>query len=312
MPAKKTAKKQTSPAKHTLLKILTLLALCMALLIGYMAVEAAIVRVEYADVYLNDLPAEFDGTRILFLSDLHVDHFNSSERAAELVNRLQTLAPDLLLLGGDYSSTDISTPLLTGLHLSTPQQLRDQEQTWRDRFFLLIQQFDAPLGKYGVRGNHDVELDALREAMLLGDVTLLQNQAVEIHKDGATLLLVGLDDWAAGEQAPRALAQQVNSSDCALVLSHNPDALPSLNNQPARDGGAWVDLMLSGHTHGGQITLFGYKPLLLNSIYGERYWRGWISENRAHLLVSNGVGATFVPLRLGAPPQAHLITLHRR
>ena len=317
MPAKKknNAKTKQKQRRPLAARIVRWAALCAALavlaLAVCMAVEASVVRVEYADVYLSDLPEAFDGTRVLFIADIHVDHFNPPERAAALVTRLQALGPDLLLLGGDYSSTDLGSFVLSGLRVSSPQRLRVEEQRARDRFFELLRGFVAPLGKYGVPGNHDVELDDLAGAMALGEIELLRNEARAIEKDGERLLLVGLDDWTTGAQDPAGLARQADARDCVLVLSHNPDALPALNSQPSRDGGPWVDLMLAGHLHGGQVTLFGGRPIFRNSIY-DRYLSGWYEENGAHMLISNGVGSVLLPLRLGAPPQAHLITLYRR
>lgn len=306
------SRKKNAPRKGRLMRRLAKIAAALAvLLVIYMAVEASVVNLQYADVYLADLPAPFENARILFLSDLHVDAFNRPGRAAALVMQLQALNPDLLILGGDYAAYTPLDFLQAALHLASPFELKRREQARRDQFFLLIKDFSAPMGKYGVAGNHDLELDDLRESMALGGITLLQNESARVEHAGAHLSLVGLDDWTTGAQAPRELALQARAGDCTVVISHTPDALPALSNYPAPDGGRWIDLMLSGHTHGGQITLFGLRPLLLRTQYGDRYWRGWYIENGARLLVSSGVGTTGLPLRLGAPPQAHLITLRK-
>jgi predicted MPP superfamily phosphohydrolase len=283
----------------------------LVLLTGYMALEADMVHVEYADVYLSGLPAAFDGTRVLFLSDLHVSNLCTPEKAAALVNQLQALKPDLVLLGGDYSSLDIEDygrALTGGLQLPEAKKALGEK---RDQFFRLISSFEAPIGKYAVPGNHDYELLGLDQAAELGGFTLLKNNGKVLTRNGQHLIVAGLDDWRSGEQDIKKIASSVRGSDFVILLSHNPDALPSVISQPGADGQPWADLVLSGHTHGGQIALFGHG-LFSASIYGDRYRSGWYEDGASMLLVSNGVGDYMLPLRLGASPQVHLITLYKK
>lgn len=283
----------------------------LLLLVGYMALEANTVRVEYADVYLSDLPEAFDGTRILFLSDIHVGNFCPPDKAAALVNELASLKPDLLLLGGDFAALDAldyTRALMGGAPIA---QAKEALAAKRDQFFLMIRSFDAKLGKYAVPGNNDYDLTHLDEAAALGDVKLLRNSGKVLTKNGQKLIIAGLDDWKAGAQDVAAVAGAVRGNDCVILLTHNPDALPSVIAQPADDGALWADLTLAGHTHGGQITLFGWAPVT-NSIYGRRYVSGWYEDAGALMLVSNGVGTSAVPLRLGAPPRVHVITLNKK
>ena len=99
--------------------------------------------------------------------------------------------------------------------------------------------------------------------------------------------------------------------DCVILLSHNPDALPVVAANSSSDGAPWADLILAGHTHGGQIAPFG-RGLFKSSIYGDRYRSGWYEDAGLLMMVSNGVGDYMVPMRLGAPPQAHFITLYKK
>ncbi len=150
---------------------------------------------------------------------------------------------------------------------------------------------------------------SLAAVMASGGVTLLRDQAIRLEKDGASLVILGVDDWTTGMQDVRTPPSLVDASDCVILLSHNPEAIPTLNTQPA-SGGAWIDLALTGHTHGGGVCLFGrelFNPLADD----ERYTAGWHRENSAKVLISTGIGNTFLPLRLNARPQAYLITLTR-
>lgn len=293
------------------LRAVAIVLAALLLLTGYMALEANVVRVEYADVYLKDLPASFEGTRVLFLSDLHVGNFSSPEKAAALINQLQALKPDLLLMGGDYSALDAAdyARALTG---NTPlPEAKRALSARRDQFFLMIRPFEAKLGKYAICGNHDYELPDLKKSAELGGLTLLRNSGKVLSRGGDRLIIAGLDDWKAGEQDISKVASAVRGSDCVILLSHNPDALPSVILQPSADEAPWADLTLAGHTHGGQVALFGHG-LFSSSIYGNRYRSGWYEDEGALMLVSNGIGDFMVPLRLGAPPQAHLITLYKK
>ena len=292
-------------------RILALALILPVLLVGYMALEADVVRVVYADVYLSDLPKAFEGTRILFVSDLHVDNFCPPEKAAALVNQLQALKPDLLLMGGDYSAldaVDYARALTGGTQLSEAKRALSAK---RDQFFLMIRSFEAPLGKYAVPGNHDYELQDLDASASLGGLTLLKNSGKVLKKGGQKMIVSGLDDWRAGAQEIEKIASAVRGSDFVILLSHNPDALPSVISQSAADEAPWADLVLSGHTHGGQVALFG-RGLFSSSIYGNRYVSGWYEDGGSMLMVSNGTGSYMLPLRLGAPPQAHLITLYKK
>lgn len=300
-----------SALQRTILSILGRIAVFLAVVvIGWMVMEGSTVHIMSARLPLKQLPANFAGTRILYLSDVHLNSLNSVGKVNSLMAELERLEPDLLLLGGDYTSFD---PLMRVSAFfrreSSPYAV---EAEMRDLFFLKLADFDAPLGKYAVAGEHDNLLErlsgySLKEAAALGGVTLLRNEVVRIERDGQTLTLVGVDDWSTGLQDTRTPASLVSAKECVILLSHNPEAIISLNNQPASDG-MWIDAALTGHTHGGGISPFGsewFNPLGRH----ERFRVGWHRENIAKVLISSGVGNDFLPLRLGAAPEVHLIEL---
>jgi len=282
------------------------------LLIAWMLFEGGIVRLRSAKLPLDSLPASFEGTTILYLSDLHINSLNSVGKVNALMDELMSLRPDLLLLGGDYTSFD---PLMRLTALATGNSSGHSVETeLRDLFFLHLADYNPPLGKYGIAGENDNLLErsvgtTLEDAMRLGGVTLLRDDAIKITKNNEFITLVGVDDWTTGLQDTRTPASQVSSKDCVILLCHNPEAIPSLNNQPARDG-IWIDAALSGHTHGGGVNLFGFS-LFSPLSNQERFSPGWHLENSAKVLISNGVGNDLLPMRLGAESQAHLITLTR-
>lgn len=316
-PAKSDSKgaKRGAPAKKGRLcfarrALACLFALC-ALLCAFMYACSRVVNLCYSDVYLHDLAPELDGVSILFVSDLHASGFSSPEQLSAVIHQLDAqLEPDLLLLGGDYSDFGLDSMLLKLFGLKTHAQLSALERERRARMFALMEDIRPPLGKFAVRGNHDIFLSGLDEALQSGGFTLLVNSVARVEKNGAQLVVAGLDDFGEGTPDISAIAQSVEGGEAVVLLSHNPDALIPCLNRPARDGGGWVDLMLTGHLHGGQIRLPFLPPFYLPSASSSRFLSGWFEESGALLLNSNGLGATSVPFRLFAPAQAHFIRLH--
>ena len=300
--SKKTAPRKKARGRRWGAWVFAFLALVVCAAVLAMHISASVVHVQYAQVYLQDLPAAFEGTKLLFVSDIHLMGVNTPQRAKKLMESLAQLQPDLLLLGGDYTSQS-----LLEMH---EEDARSAQASRRREFFEAIAAFPAPMGKYAVAGNHDVSIPGLREDLAAGNITLLQNEAIRVLSGNDALTIAGLDDFSLGERNVQGMGSMVASGDCVIVLSHSPDAFPAIIASEAADGGKWADLVLSGHTHGGQFRLLGWSPRI-PSTYGEKYLSGWVEENGHSMLVSNGVGCSAVNLRWGALAQAHLITLYR-
>lgn len=267
------------------------------LLLCYPFIEPYLLRVEQKTLAFSELPQGFDGLRVAFLSDIHYGPFFSADRLDALVSRVNALRPDLVLLGGDYAN----------------------DSDGAVAFFQMRPAFSARLGVYAVPGNHDRVMpesnrDLLEGAMSAAGIVPLFNRTVPLTlSSGETIYLSGIDDYGNGHPDAAQAARSVRRDDFLIFLTHNPDAIPSFQEIPAPDGSTdWADLILCGHTHGGQVTLFGQKALFSVTSYGERYRTGWKEENGAQILISNGVGTSVVPMRFFAPPQIHLLTLTRQ
>lgn len=267
------------------------------LLLCYPFIEPYLLRVEQKTLAFSELPQGFDGLRVAFLSDIHYGPFFSADRLDALVSRVNALRPDLVLLGGDYAN----------------------DSDGAVAFFQMRPAFSARLGVYAVPGNHDRVMpesnrDLLEGAMSAAGIVPLFNRTVPLTlSSGETIYLSGIDDYGNGHPDAAQAARSVRRDDFLIFLTHNPDAIPSFQEIPALDGSTdWADLILCGHTHGGQVTLFGQKALFSVTSYGERYRTGWKEENGAQILISNGVGTPVVPMRFFAPPQIHLLTLTRQ
>ena len=245
-------------------------------------------------IALAGLPPAFDGVRLLLITDIHSGPFLSPACLLRVFSRLAPLQPDAILLGGDLATNNLGEIERCGEAFSS---LR------------------APLGVFGVLGNHDhyVEDPAQLEKLMEGfGVNMLTNRAVALRRGAARLLLAGVDDWNAGrpdlaaaldQAAALAAAETSSSPPPTVLLSHNPDAFFAA----ARRG---VDLVLSGHTHGGQIRIPRLPVLVRMSRF--RLDEGRYTFRGSELVVSRGLGVSGLPLRVACPPEAVLVTLRRR
>lgn len=241
------------------------------------------------EVYPSDhLPKEFDGFRIAFVSDIHYGPLFLEDRVRDLVKRVNALQADVLILGGDY-----------GVNSDGAVQ-----------FFQLRPGFAAKEAVLGVMGNHDrmypeENFQRIQEEMRRDGVHPLVNDALILNRDGKQLAFAATDDFFTGDPDLNYTAYRCRGADFVVYISHIPDIFPETYRMP---GGPFYQLALCGHTHGGQVTIAG-KAIKSSSGYGNRFLSGWFHENGVDIMVSNGVGTSGLPVRLGAKPQIHLITL---
>jgi predicted MPP superfamily phosphohydrolase len=227
-------------------------------------------------IWLNGLQGAFRGFRIVHLSDIHHSLFVSLDRVAAVVALSNYLKPDLVALTGDFvtysqAAVEPVAEILGGLQ--------------------------APAGVMAVLGNHDFRMgaDGIERALRRRHIQVLRNRHVLLHDRGDTLPIVGVDDYNYGADLPKALCG-IPQHVPAVLLGHNP----RLVTAAAQHG---VGLMLSGHTHGGQVNL----PLL-GSVYGRspeqlRYKIGWDRLGGTQVYVSRGVGTIVLPWRFRCPAE---------
>jgi len=247
--------------------------------------------------------------RIVALADIHACRpWMSPDRIASLVEEANALEPDLILLLGDY---------VAGTRWVTD---------WVDssEWAPVLGALKAPLGVFSILGNHDwwEDLSAqragagptiARKALEAAGIAVMENDAVRIDKDGHGIWIAGLADQLAlrprkawnrkhfvGLDDLDGTLAKVNDGSPVILLAHEPDIFPDV---PKR-----VSLTLSGHTHGGQIRLFGYSPVV-PSRFGNRYAYGHVVEDDRHLIVSGGLGFSILPIRFGVRPEILSIEL---
>ena len=303
------AQKPKKTRRFSPLGALILIALCVLLLT---LVLGDVVSVVLVDLPLRDLPQSFDGVTILYISDIHMTALCPPSKIERLMDQLARIKPDILLLGGDYTGNDILGRVISQ---SRGEPYGSRQTAMRETFFKALAGFEASLGKYAVPGDLDNELELnslvpLSNVAEKGGVELLRDKAIRIEKGGQSIVLVGVDDWRTGIHDVTTPAQNIRSGDCAIVLTHSPEAVPQLLSRPGDDGGEWMDAALTGHTLGGLIRIMDYE--VFNPLYGDdRYSSGWHMLGGATVLVGQGLNGSFLPLRLGTSPQVYVITLRR-
>lgn len=276
---------------------------------GYALAEPFRVGVTRYNLSLPDWPSRLS-LRVAVLTDLHVcEPWMGLDRLRRIVARTNALMPDAILLLGDYVRGG-------GMGLwSRPVKHAD----WAE----VLAGLKAPLGTHAVLGNHDwwedAEVQRRREGTVQSKIALeaagipvYQNDAFRFEKDGWPFWIAGLgDQWAF--RAPRGsnggftglhdlpgTLDKIVDDAPVILMVHEPDIFPEV---PAR-----VAVTLAGHTHGGQVTIAGYAPIV-PSKYGQRYLHGHFLEEGRNMIVSAGLGCSRLPIRFGAPPEIVLVTL---
>ena len=240
---------------------------------------------------ITNLPSPFHGYRMVQISDIHLDEYTEPYFLEHVVSQVNALTADLVLLTGD-SITHGSLTFFAGKHAA-------------HRCAEIVANLTAPL-RYAILGNHDVTVNApmVIHALSSRGTPVLVNQNVAIEKNGSRLWLCGLED--PGTSHPDLdLTIPAKPDAPVILLSHEPDYADIVVAHPR---GHLVDLMLAGHSHGGQIRLPFLGPLVLPPM-GEKYPEGPYQFNKMQLYVNRGIGTVGLPLRLNCPPEITVLTL---
>ena len=258
-------------------------------------IERHWIEVTRIDIRLKGLPATFEGFRIVQLSDIHMDEYTEPFFLRHAVNRMNELQPDLMLLTGDFvTEGPAGRDFAVGAAWQCANILRDLKCS----------------RIYAVLGNHDLivsELD-VSEALRDNGITVLRNSSIPIERDGKRFWLGGLDDPVNGRPEPElAIPSSIRylPDEPIVLMCHAPDYVDDLLLHPA---GRAVVLVLSGHTHGGQVRLpflggFDLPPL------GRKYVQGHFEFGDTQLYVNRGIGTVGLPFRFDCPPEITQITL---
>jgi uncharacterized protein len=253
-----------------LIGMMLVIIIGVCILIYHMSKEAHADRLLTHTLNFEELPIDFGELTIFFISDIH------KRRVSDTIIENAKGKADFVIIGGDLAEKGVRLD-------QVKENLKRLKQI-------------GPI--YFVWGNNDYEIDTfeLRAIMNRLGVTILENTALYLkgHKQSQVALL-GVDDLTVGQcDLEGAVSSSVESS-FRILVSHNPDIIDLVTPEHQ------IQLILSGHTHGGQIRIFGFGP----------YEKGGIKKvGNTLLFVSNGYGTTSLPLRLGAKAETHLITIN--
>src|SRR5467141_377362 len=243
--------------------------------------EPFMLAIERQQIYLRRLPKALDGLRIVHLSDLHFGPIVNPRHLERAIEAANDLDPDLIALTGDYISHD------RGYAAPCAE---------------LVGRLRARYGVFAVLGNHDHWTDAALIADLFRaeGIRVLLNEGMRIDLSGESFWLAGVNDTMVGlEDLPLALAGS-SEDEMKLLLAHNPIIL----RRAARHG---VDLVLSGHTHGGQVTIRSERSA--SGRPRRRLLRGLGRQGETQIYVTRGLGTVILPVRYGCPPEVSVLEL---
>lgn len=276
------------------LKVLLILILIISLISSVIAYgtfvsvsSISIVNQKISSTKIND---DMNDLKIAFISDIHYNHFMNKERLTKMIERINAFKPDILLFGGDL----FDDPTLYPIDENVTKELAE-----------CLSQLQADYGKFAVLGetdHHENVLPIVEDLLFQADFELLNNQNIQLTKEGSsTIYLIGIDSLVGGNPDVEMSLQEVDTNAFTIVLTHAPDLISQLPSNG-------IDLVLAGHSHGGQIAL----PFIgaLNKKEGAlSYSKGEYLINQTQLIVSNGMGTTDTDIRIFADPQCHILRL---
>lgn len=249
-------------------------------------VEHRIVRTNHYRIPVTNLPTAFEGFRIVHLTDMHYGFLVSQNFVKNVVRRANEAGGDIIVCTGDY------------VH----KRNTDEEL---DVVWPLLSELKAPLGVYAVLGNHDHWASTKRSIYWLEQTGFdLRRKCKRLERNGKCLWLAGAGDLWEDHQSLDNIVGDIPEEDCRIVLSHNPDTADS-------DYASRVDLMISGHTHGGQVVLpFIGAPVL--PVVNKAYSSGLKQSPKGEaVFISRGLGWAIAPVRFNCLPEIAVLELVR-
>lgn len=247
-------------------------------------IEPNWIEINSLQLTLPHLSSEFNGYRIVQISDIHRDQWMSSRRLARIVNLVNRQKPDLVAITGDLVTRDLPEFIPT---LKVPlSQLTPKDKT------------------VAVLGNHDYDNDsaAIIQTIEQTNILHLGNSVYTLKRGSAMLHIAGVDDISAGKDRLDLVLQQLPNKGAAILLAHEPD-FADISAATKR-----FDMQLSGHSHGGQVRLPFFGPLALPPS-GTKYYLGRYQVGEMIQYTNRGLGMTGLHLRLGARPEISVFTL---
>lgn len=245
------------------------------------------------DIPMARLPREFDGFTIVQLSDFHYDPYFSVVPISKAVQMSNSLAPDLVVLTGDF----VSTSPFGGIEVNRRAALQ------ADPCAQVLCSLRARYGVWAALGNHDAFSDSsyIVATLRRAGIQVLKNSAIPLDRSGQRLWLAGVDDVLVGNPDIAKTLRGIGRNEPVVLLAHEPDFADMVAKYP-------IDVQLSGHSHGGQVRLPMVGAVYLPRM-ARKYPKGLRQIGSLTLYTNVGIGTLQVPVRWNCPPEVTLITL---
>ena len=257
---------------------------CAGLILGYpVFIERYIVVTNIYAIPVPNLPREFDGFRITHITDVHYGSLVPKVFVEMVVDKANACKTDIIVCTGDYVHERNSTVQL-------------------DAVWPILEKLSAPAGVYSVLGNHDHWADFERSVYWLDrSGQNIRHKAVPLEKNGKRIWIGGAGDLMEDKIGIDEAFENVPEQACKICLAHNPDTADSKYKTR-------IDLMISGHTHGGQVNIpFVGTPKL--PVENKRYSSGFIRSDKTNLFISRGIGWSIIPVRFNCYPEIAILEL---
>ncbi|MDD2951102.1 MAG: metallophosphoesterase [Sulfuricurvum sp.] len=270
--------------KNKAIRLLIIAASFFSLLLMYTFYEPYLIEIKQDTIVSKKINSKTDKLKIIFISDIHHGPFLSRERVHNLVDLVNNEMPDIIILGGDYVHRD---------------------KKYISSCFDELQYLKAKYGVYAILGNHDhwegkeLTIKNIQRAK----INLLDNNASWISVGKSRIKIGGVDDYLEGVQDINPTLTGVKKEDFVILVTHNPDYIEEIKDNTQ------IDLVLAGHTHGGQVTFFGLYAPILPTKTRQKYRTGKVQVGSMTAIISTGVGTVTPPVRFFARPQINVITL---
>ncbi len=258
----------------------------VGLALGYpIFIEPDWIDLQQVQVSIKGLPKELYGLRIGFLTDFHRGRFVSENDISHAVNMLKKQNPDIILFGGDFV---------------------DGDSKYIKSCAKILSSLKAPLGVFAVLGNHDYWTDPkkIESTLKNNNIRVLINESIELLWKGVSFYIVGIDSCFGGRPDIKSAFKDAPNDAMKILLIHEPDFADNIKKYKK-----WIPLQLSGHSHGGQISLpFIGAPVL--PVFGKKYPVGlqYVSGTDRIVYTSKGVGFT-LPVRFNCRPEVTILAL---
>ncbi len=245
--------------------------------------EANSFQIEEVKIFLNKLPKALDGFRIVQLSDIHHSPFTSSEFIEQIVEKANQLEPDMFVLTGDYVS---------------------HENEYIAPVAEILSQLVSEFGTFACLGNHDhwTNAELVTAEFRSNGIKMLVNEGFRFGARNESFWLCGVDDFGEGLSNIRQSLRGSKADEMKLMLAHNPAIM--------RRAAYWgIDLVLSGHTHGGQLKFREPREKFLFPNRRRRFSSGLHHRKETQIYITRGIGTVVVPMRYQCPPEITVLEL---